>query len=376
MSFSVFTQFAKLFVDKDLVLESGERINNIQVAYQTYGKLNSDKSNAIFVFHALTGNAHAGGFLQNIEIDTNAKYDFLEKYSTMNIQKAGWWDGIIGPQKALDTDKYFIICANILGSCYGTTGPNSYKNNSNENWGLDFPLITVRDMVKVHRELMSYLNIPKLKACIGGSLGGFQVLEFGIMYPDLCDILFPIACDIINSDWAIAFNEIQRNIILADINWNNGNYDGKTVSNLGIARMVGLMSYRTPENYINKFNRKFTPDNLYSKNTKFDVSNYFSHQANKFINRFDPISYLTILQATDLHDISYNRAPAKDVLSSIKAKTISIVIDTDLLYLPHHQREFTGMIPGSATYEIKSPYGHDAFLIEFDQLNNILKQYI
>ncbi|HOJ36830.1 MAG TPA: homoserine O-acetyltransferase [Ignavibacteriales bacterium] len=376
MSFNVKTNFVNLFVNEPLELEAGEKLANIQVAFQTYGKLNSEKTNVILVFHALTGNAHAGGILSNIEKDNNSKYDFLEKYSIMNNNKLGWWDGIIGPGKALDTEKYFIICANILGSCYGTTGPTSYKPNSNENWGLDFPVITVRDMIKVHKELLNYLRIEKIKACIGGSLGGFQVLEFGIMYPDVCEILFPIACDVINSDWAIAFNEIQRNIILADKNWNNGNYNGNTIENIGIARMVGLMSYRTPENYIQKFGRKYISEKYYSKNTRFDVSSYFNHQANKFITRFDPISYLTILQATDLHDISYERAPFEDVLGSIKAKTISIVIDTDLLYLPEHQKKFTNLIPDSKTFEISSPYGHDAFLIEFEQLNAILKNYL
>jgi homoserine O-acetyltransferase len=376
MSLIVETKFVELFSERPLLLESGDELKNINVAYQTYGKLNSDRNNVIFVFHALTGNAHAAGLLKQIEFSPNSKPDYLEKYSKMNLNKTGWWDGIIGPAKGIDTNKYFVICANILGSCYGTTGPNTKKNVDGNVWGKDFPIVTVRDMVKVQKELLDFLKIEKIKACIGGSLGGFQVFEFGIMYPEISEILFPIACDVVNTDWAIAFNEIQRKIITSDINWNNGNISDTTINNLAIARMVGLLSYRTPENYNQKFNRKIIGNDLYDKNTIFDISNYFNYQGKKFVNRFDPISYLRILQATDLHDISYKRGSFNDVLAEIKSLTISIVIDSDILYLPERQEYFTNMIPKNKTHKIHSTYGHDGFLTEFEQLNQILKLYI
>lgn len=373
---SVKTEFVNLFDEKPFVFESGRILKNIRVAYQTYGKLNKERDNVVVIFHALTGNAHAAGILTQIETSSEDKYDYLKKYSTMSLNKVGWWDGIIGPDKAIDTNKYFVVCANILGGCYGTTGALSINPETLSYFGKDFPTVTVRDIVKVQKELLDYLKVESVYCTIGGSLGGMQCLEFGIMYPEFVKNIVPIACHVKNTDWAIAFNEIQRNVIFSDPSWNNGNYSEDAINNLGIARMVGLLSYRCPQNYDKKFLRKRQNNDYFDTNNKFDISNYFNYQGQKFINRFDPNSYVTITYATDLHDVTYGRGNLEDVLGEIKAKTWSIAVDTDILYPATEQEEFAKLIPKASHFTIESEYGHDAFLIENEQITAILHNFL
>lgn len=364
-----FTKYLKL--NSPFKLESGAELESVDIAYQTYGTLNSDGTNAVLICHALTGNSHAAGILTVAEID-NTRSEYLSKYNKMFLGKPGWWDQMIGPSKPIDTNKFFVISSNILGSCYGTTGPSSIDPNSSKKYNLDFPSLTVRDMVNLQKILITHLGVNRIKFITGGSLGGMQVLEWAIMFPELVEAIIPIAASAKHSAWAIGFNDASRTAIKADPQWQNGNYSQQPYNGLALARKIAMLSYRSFSSFENKFGR----NKIDSQNDQYSVESYLDYQGDKFVNRFDANSYLYITQALDDHDISLNRGEVKNVLNSIKAKTLSIGIDSDILYPVEEQKLINENISGSRYAEIKSKHGHDAFLIEFDQLKKIFNQFL
>lgn len=341
----------------EMVMERGDRLARADVAYETYGRLNKEKSNAILVCHALSGDAHAAGWHKGSE-------------------KPGWWDIAIGPGKALDTDKYFVICSNVLGGCKGTTGPSSTNPDTGKPYGLDFPIITVKDIVDVQKMLIDHLGIPKLFAVIGGSFGGMQVLQWAVSYPEMVRLAVPIATSAYSSPQQIAFNEVGRRAITSDPDWNDGNYYGRTAParGLSLARMIGHITYLSDESMHQKFGRRLQDKSEYSFNfdLDFQVESYLQYHGNAFVKRFDANSYLYITKAIDYFDLAKDGTLA-EAFRDVKAKFLVLSISSDWLYPSYQSKEIVEALTANdidVRYcEIRSNYGHDAFLLESGQMN-------
>ncbi|RAL22627.1 homoserine O-acetyltransferase MetX [Thermoflavimicrobium daqui] len=351
----------KIYPLPDLTLQSGKVLRNAVLAYETFGTLNPAKDNAILVCHALTGDSHAAsspGWL-------------------------GWWDGVIGPGKALDTQRYFIICINVLGSCYGSTGPASINPQSGKPYGLEFPVVTIRDMVKAQFLLIKSLGIEQLYSVIGGSMGGMQVFEWAVMYPEIVQTYISIASCIRFSAMGIAWNHVMRQAIMNDPNWSQGNYDEEHFpkSGLNLARRLAMITYRSFDLYEERFSRQMdTSSQPYTLESKFQIENYLSYQGDKLTKRFDANSYLYLLKAMDLHDITRERGDDWSVLERITASGLLIGIDTDFLF-PGKEllqtAELLRQIGKPVVYkEMQSIHGHDAFLIEWDFLNEWIGSFL
>ncbi|AKL98406.1 homoserine O-acetyltransferase MetX [Endomicrobium proavitum] len=359
----ILTAQTQYFTFDKLVLESKQELKNVTVAYETYGNLNAAKTNAILIAHAFSGDAHAAGF--------HAGDD-----------KPGWWDSMIGSAKAFDTDKYFVICSNVLGGCAGSTGPSSINPDTNKPYALDFPVITVADMVSAQKKLIDFLGIKKLLSVAGGSMGGMQVLQWAVAYPESLYSVIPIATTMKHSPQQIAFNEVARQSIMADVEWNKGDYYGakhQPYRGLAVARMIGHITYMSDKSMEEKFSRnRKTASNSSGADfaADFEVEGYLQYRGDSFTKRFDANSYLYITKAMDLFDVSGYKHVAKN--KDLKFLVISFA--SDWLY-PSYQSENTVKqlkLKGyNTTYiEIKSTYGHDAFLLEVEGETKLIKHFL
>jgi homoserine O-acetyltransferase len=353
-----------------LVLESGAEIGPVTIAYEAYGTLNQKRDNAILVGHAFSGDSHvAGHYATDKESD-----------------KPGWWDFIIGPGCGIDTDKYFVICPNILGSCMGSTGPGSINPETDEPYALDFPMMTIADMVVTQKALIDHLGITSLRAVIGGSVGGMQVLEWCVQFPEMVQSAIPIATTMRHSALAIAFNEIARQSIMADPNWAKGNYYSGERPNMGlaVARMVGHVTYLSDEAMRRKFGRRLQDKETFSFgfDGDFQVESYLRHQGSKFVNRFDANSVLYITKASDYFDVVDQMAasgPIKgDTGHNIKYLVVSYT--SDWLYPTYQAKELVQTLKRSGQdvsfCEIEADFGHDAFLIPDERLTTLFRGFI
>jgi len=369
------TRLMSLFASGDsFELECGKNLKHIRVAYETYGELNAAGNNAILICHALSGDAHAAG----LGIYPAELLEAIPFYRSMKSGQPGWWDGAIGPGKAFDTNKYFVLCLNILGSCYGTTGPSSINPETGKIYGASFPPVIVRDMVKLQHACVQSLGINRLLAVSGGSLGGMQASEWALMYPEMVRSLIPVATSVQHSAWAVGFNHLARQAVCNDPVWNNGNYSRQPRNGLSLARQIGMISYRSSVSFQERFGRDRLQnnDNYFNDENLFQTAAYLKYQGKKLVDRFDANSFLTITRAIDLHDVAHGRGSLAEVLSGIKARTLCIGIDSDILYPAEEQKEIARQIPGAVYAEIKSRHGHDAFLIEFGQLHGIITPFL
>jgi len=355
--------FTFAYPPDELKLESGEKIGPVTLAFETYGTLNEAKSNAILIFHALSGDAHAAGFHKG---DDNP----------------GWWDNMVGTGKAFDTDKYFVICSNVIGGCKGSIGPSSVNPRTHRPYGLDFPVITVRDMVNAQRHLVDHLGINQLLSIAGGSMGGMQVLEWMVSYPERVRSAIPIATAISHSPQQIAFNEVARQAIMADPLWNGGDYyRGPLPDNgLAVARMVGHITYMSDKSMAEKFGRRFRNSRQFLKFTPdFEVEGYLRHQGDSFVKRFDANSYLYVTKAIDLFDASAGKKLG-EVFRGIDTRVLAIAFKSDWLYPAYQSQEIVRACKLAGldiTYcEIDSNYGHDAFLLETEEETHLIKYFL
>ncbi|MEX0724860.1 MAG: homoserine O-acetyltransferase [Planctomycetaceae bacterium] len=352
---------------KVLNLAGGGRLGPITVAYETYGELSPERDNVIYVCHALTGDAHAAGWHHGAE-------------------KPGWWDGFIGPGKGLDTDKYHVVCANILGGCQGTTGPGSINPATGQHYGRGFPFITVGDMVEVQAALMSYLGIEKLLAVIGGSLGGMQVLEWAARYPDRIGSAIVLAAGARLSAQGIAFNCVGNRAISADPHFRDGDYYGKEVPRYGLAlaRMLAHITYLSEASIEMKFGRRLQNGSAFAydllKETEFQIESYLHYQGSRFVERFDANSYLYITRAMDYFDLAETYGSVTQALGKTSARFLIVSYDTDWLFPTSQSLELTNALIAAkkhvSSIELHSPFGHDSFLIELEQLAKIVSPFL
>jgi homoserine O-acetyltransferase len=352
----------------EMVLENGAKLGPITLAYETYGTLNSDKTNAILILHALSGDSHVAG------------------YYSKDDQKPGWWDIMVGPGKGIDTDKYFVICSNILGSCMGSTGPCTINPKTVEAYGLDFPLVTLGDMVRAQKALIDHLGINRILSVVGGSIGGMQVLEWCVRYPDVVVSAIPLASTTRHSALAIAFNEVARQAIMADPNWNNGDYYTGPRPDLGlaVARMIGHITYLSDESMRLKFGRRLQNRNDFSFNfdADFQVESYLRYQGTKFVDRFDANSFLYITKAADYYDLEKQHGDGSAVKAFFKSKAIFLVVSftSDWLYPTYQSKAMVKAMKKNGLdvsfCEIEAEWGHDAFLLPNERLNSLIRGFL
>jgi len=346
-------------------LDNGVTLREVACAYETYGTLDDAKSNAILITHAFSGDAHAAG------VDSAGR--------------PGWWDNMIGPGKAFDTNKYFVICSNVLGGCRGTTGPSSIDPATGKPYGMKFPVITIGDMVRLQKMLIDSLGITQLLAVAGGSMGGMQVLEWVAAYPDAVRCALPIASSWRHSAQQIAFNEVGRQAVMFDPDWNNGDYysTGKPPARgLSIARMVGHITYMSDESMRQKFGRRLRDKDAFGFDfdVDFEVESYLRYRGAQFVDRFDANSYLFITKAMDYFDVTQGRGALPTVFENAKTRFLVISFTSDWLYPTYQSLEIVRALRSRnrevAFVELESNYGHDAFLVEVGEESEIVRGFL
>ncbi len=349
-----------------LKLEGGGRLGPYTLAYQTYGNLSERRDNAILVTHALSGDAHCAGLHQATD------------------KRPGWWDMMVGPGKALDTDKYFIICSNVIGGCSGSTGPSSINPATGRPFGTDFPIITIGDMVNAQVMLIDHMGISKLLAVVGGSMGGMQVLEWAISHSGRLHLCVPLATAARQPTQAIAFNEVGRQAIMADPNWSEGHYysGSAPAKGLSVARMLGHITYLSDEAMQEKFGRRLRNihDYSFTFSADFEVESYLRYQGLSFTDRFDANTYLYITRALDYFDLTRQHGSLVQAFRGVRARFLVLGFTSDWLHPPYQLKEIVSALRAShkhvSYYEVESHYGHDAFLLEREKMEGVVAAFL
>lgn len=367
-------------------LDCGRQLRPVRVAYETYGTLSPRRDNVILVCHALSGDAHAAGF-STVEASTRDGFAAEDRDGTAGAA-LGWWDGMIGPGKAFDTDRFFVVSTNLLGGCRGTTGPSSVDPATGRPYGADFPVLTVADMVRTQRAFLDVLGIERLAAVAGGSLGGMQALEWAILYPDQVDAIVVIASTHALHPQGMAWNAIARESILRDPDWQGGRYygTGRTPdAGMGVARMVGHVTYLSAQALHEKFGRRLQfADDLRHTITEpeFEVESYLRHQADSFVKRFDANTYLTMSRALTYFDLArqYGGGSLTPAFEGVSARTLLIAFSSDWLYPPSASEEIAEALRAlgkpAELHLIDAPYGHDCFLLEEARQTPIVRGFL
>jgi homoserine O-acetyltransferase len=331
-----------------------------------YGQLSPRRDNAILIFHALSGDAHVAG------------------YHSPEDKKPGWWDIMVGPGKPFDTKKYAVICANVIGGCKGSTGPSDIDPQTGKPYALDFPMVTIGDMVQAQKRLIDYLGIQQLLAVTGGSMGGMMALDWAVRYPENVASVLAIATSARLSAQGIAFNEVGRQAIMADLNWQRGDYYGQSVprAGLAVARMIGHITYLSEEQMHAKFGRRLQDRETlgYDFETEFQVESYLRYQGNRFVERFDANSYLYITKALDYFDLANGHHSLVEALEGVKAQFLVVSFSSDWLYPTAASKEIVRALQANGVpttfLEIPNAYGHDAFLLPSDQLSDTVSSFL
>jgi homoserine O-acetyltransferase len=383
---TVDTQFLDL--PQPLALDCGRELHPIRIAYETYGTLSPARDNVILVCHALSGDAHAAGFT-TAPVAASTRDGFrADERDAGSGRGLGWWDGMIGPGKAFDTERFHVVSSNLLGGCRGTTGPSSTNPATGRPYGSDFPVITVADMVRAERALLKELGIARLAAVAGGSLGGMQALEWAVRYGDQVDAIIPIASTHALHTQGVAWNAIARNAITADPDWQGGHYYGTgraPTAGMGVARMVGHITYLSATSLHDKFGRRlqFADDIRYVlTEPEFEVESYLRYQADSFVKRFDANTYLYTSRALSYFDLArqYGNGALTHALRNVSARTLLIAFSSDWLYPPAGSEELAAALHASGKEAelkvIDAPYGHDCFLLEEARQTPMIQQFL
>ncbi|MEY4371622.1 MAG: homoserine O-acetyltransferase [Actinomycetota bacterium] len=365
-------RFFRFATDRPFVLDGGGQLRDVTIAYETWGQLDDSRSNAILICHAWTGDAHAAGAV------------------APGQPTPGWWEGMIGPGLPIDTDRYFVVCTNVLGGCQGSTGPASPHPDDGRPYGSRFPVVTIRDMVRAQARLSDHLGIDTWASVIGGSMGGMQVLEWAITYPQRVRSIAPIATCAYATAQQIAWGAIGRRAIRLDPKWRGGDYydaadgDGPW-EGLAIARMLAQVTFRSDNVFSEKFGRELAKNDPHPEHgldlwQRFEVESYLDYHGDKLVQRFDTNSYIIIGKAMDLHDVGRGRNGVEAAMSRVKVPTLTIGIWSDILYPSYQQKEIRELLVSNGTpceyVEIDSPHGHDAFLLSKDQVGAALGPFL